>query len=405
MALKTIEDVDVQGECVLMRADFNVPMAADGSVGDDFRIRKSLPTIQSILSRGGKVVIMAHLGRPSGEGYEAHHSLQPIAHRLSELLGEAAADGVLFPSHDCVDAEAAQAVAGLADGQVLLLENLRFHVGESEDESGFVNKLAAYGDIYCNDAFGASHRPHASIYGVPMAMKPKPCVAGNLVADEVRFLGEALESPERPFVAIVGGAKVSDKIGALKNLIGKVDTLLVGGAMAYTLLKVMKKGVGSSLVENDKLALAEEIIHLVDASATDLVLPIDHVCGRELSDESPVEVIEGDIPDGWMGLDIGPATTARFTSVVRQAKTVVWNGPLGAFETVPFDVGTRQVAVSLAACTAAGGVTVVGGGDTASAVELAGVESRMSHVSTGGGASLKMLEGEQLIGLQPLDQA
>ena len=194
-------------------------------------------------------------------------------------------------------------------------------------------------------------------------------------------------------------------MGALKNLIGKVDTLLVGGAMAYTLLKVMGKGVGASLIENDKLAVAEEIIHLVDASATDLVLPIDHVCGRELSHESPVKVIEGDIPAGWMGLDIGPATTARFTAVVRQAKTVVWNGPLGAFETTPFDVGTRQVAVALAACTASGGVTVVGGGDTASAVDMAGVESRISHVSTGGGASLKMLEGEQLIGLQPLDEA
>ena len=405
MALKTIDDVDVKGKRVLMRADFNVPMGADGEVGDDFRIRKAVPTIKSILSRGGSVVIMSHLGRPSGEGYEPHSSLKPIANRLAELLGEDAADGVLFPSHDCIDKDAAAAVDGLAAGQVLLLENLRFHVGEAEDDAGFVSKLAPYGEIYCNDAFGASHRPHASIYGVPMAMKPKPCVAGKLVHDEVRFLREALEDPPRPFVAIIGGAKVSDKIGALKNLIGKVDTLLVGGAMAYTLLKVMGKGVGASLIESDKLSVAEEIIHLVDASATDLVLPIDHVCGRELSHESPVKVIEGDIPAGWMGLDIGPDTTARFTSVVRGAKTVVWNGPLGAFETAPFDVGTRQVAVALAACTEAGGITVVGGGDTASAVDLAGVEARMSHVSTGGGASLKVLEGEQLIGLQPLDEA
>lgn len=405
MALKTIEDVDVKGKRVLMRTDFNVPMTPEGEVGDDFRIRKALPSIRSVLGRGGRLVLMAHLGRPSGEGYEKHFSLKPIAARLSELLGEDAPDGVLFPSHDCIDSVAAGAVDGLGDGQVMLLENLRFHVGESEDDPVFVSKLTPYGDIYCNDAFGASHRPHASIYGVPMAMKPKPCVAGHLVAEEVRFLREALESPERPFVAIIGGAKVSDKIGALKNLIGKVDTLLVGGAMAYTLLKVMGKGVGASLVENDKLAEAGEIIHLVDASATDLVLPIDHVCGRELSHESPVKVVEGSIPDGWMGLDIGPETTARFTAVVRTAKTVVWNGPLGAFETTPFDVGTRQVAVALAACTAAGGVTVVGGGDTASAVDLAGVESRISHVSTGGGASLKMLEGEQLIGLQPLELA
>lgn len=405
MALKTIEDIDVQGKRVLMRTDFNVPMTPDGEVGDDFRIRMALPSIKSVLKRGGRLIIMSHLGRPSGEGPETHYSLKPIAKRLSELLGDDAQDGVLFPGQDCIDAASASAVEGLGDGQVMMLENLRFHVAETEDDATFAGKLAAYGEIYCNDAFGASHRPHASIYGVPMAMKPAPCVAGMLVSDEVKFLREALESPERPFVAIIGGAKVSDKIGALKNLIGKVDTLLVGGGMAYTLLKVMGHGIGASLVENDKLTEATEIIHLVDASATDLVLPTDHVCGRELSHESPVEVFEGDIPDGWMGLDIGPATTARFTAVVRDAKTVVWNGPLGAFETTPFDVGTRQVSVALAGCTAEGGITVVGGGDTASAVELAGVESRMSHVSTGGGASLKMLEGEQLIGLQPLDEA
>lgn len=405
MALKTIEDVDVKGQRVLMRVDFNVPMTPEGEVADDFRIQAALPSIRSVLSRGGRLVLMSHLGRPAAEGYEAHHSLAPIAKCLSGLIEDAAPDGVLFPSHDCIDQAAATAVAGLQDGQVLVLENLRFHVGETEGDAAFANKLAGYGDIYCNDAFGASHRPHASLYAVPMAMKPEPCVAGHLVSDEVRFLREALEDPKRPFIAIVGGAKVSDKIGALKNLIGKVDTLLVGGAMAYTLLKVMGQSVGTSLVENDKLTEAKEIIHLVDASATDMVLPVDHVCGRELSHESPVQVVTGEIPAGWMGLDIGPETTARFTDVVRKARTVVWNGPVGAFETRPFDVGSRQVAVALAACTAAGGITVVGGGDTASAVDVAGVAGRMSHVSTGGGASLKMLEGEQLIGLQPLDEA
>lgn len=405
MALKMIDQMDMKGKRVLMRVDFNVPMNPDGTVADDFRIKASLPSIKSVLAAGGRLVLMSHLGRPSGTGPEPHLSLAPIAQTLSGLLGSEAPDGVLFPSNDCVDQAAIAAADGLGDGQVMLLENLRFHAGETSGDADFANKLAVMGDIYCNNAFGASHRPHASMYAVPMAMKPKPCVAGGLVTEEVTFLREALKAPARPFVAITGGAKVSDKIGALKNLIGKVDTLLVGGAMAYTLLKVMGKKVGSSLVENDKLTEAAEIIHLVDSSATDLVLPVDHVCGRELSHESPVRVFDNEIPDGWMGLDIGPSTTARYTEVVRNAKVVVWNGPLGAFETRPFDVGSRQVAVAMAACTSNGGVTVVGGGDTASVVDLAGVTDRLSHVSTGGGASLKLLEGEDLIGLQPLDQA
>ena len=405
MSFKTIDQIDVKGQRVLMRVDFNVPMGPDGTVADDFRIKAALPSIKSVLSRGGRLILMSHLGRPAGTGPEPHLSLAPIAQSLSKLLGSDTPDGVLFPGTDCVDAATIAAADGLGDGQAMLLENLRFHDGETSGNAGFAQKLAALGDVYCNDAFGASHRPHASIYALPMAMKPKPCVAGSLVAEEVSFLREALKEPARPFVAITGGAKVSDKISALKNLIGKVDTLLVGGAMAYTLLKVRGKTVGTSLVENDKLTEAEEIIHLVDSSATDLVLPVDHVCGRELSHESPVRVFDDQIPDGWMGLDIGPATTARYTDIIRHAKTVVWNGPLGAFETRPFDVGTRQVAVAMAACTSNDGLTVVGGGDTAAAVELAGVSDRMSHVSTGGGASLKLLEGEDLIGLQPLDMA
>ena len=405
MSLKTIDQIDVKGQRVLMRVDFNVPMGPDGTVADDFRIKAALPSIKSVLARGGRLILMLHLGRPAGTGPEPHLSLAPVARSLSSLLGSDAPGGVLFPSNDCVDAAAIAAADGLGDGQAMLLENLRFHDGETSGDADFANKLAALGDVYCNDAFGACHRPHASIYALPMAMKPEPCVAGTLVAEEVAFLREALKDPARPFVAITGGAKVSDKISALKNLIGKVDTLLVGGAMAYTLLKVRGKSVGTSLVENDKLTEAEEIIHLVDSSATDLVLPVDHVCGRELSHESPVRVFDDEIPDGWMGLDIGPATTARYTDIIRHAKTVVWNGPLGAFETRPFDVGTRQVAVAMAACTSNDGVTVVGGGDTAAAVELAGVSDRMSHVSTGGGASLKLLEGEDLIGLQPLDMA
>jgi phosphoglycerate kinase len=404
MAFKTIEDVDVSGQRVLMRVDFNVPLSSNGRIEDDFRIRHALPSIRSVLSRGGRLILLSHLGRPAGAGYEEKLSLAPLAKHLTELLGDETPRGVGFPSTDCLDAEAAQAVSALGDGDVVLLENLRFHEGETCDSVDFAEKLSALGDLYCNDAFGCSHRKHASVHALPAAMSDRPRVAGLLVADEMRFMDDALETPNKPFVAILGGAKVSDKIGALKNLIGKVDTLLIGGAMAYTLMKVMGHKVGSSLVEDDKLALAKEIIHLVDASATDLVLPVDHICGRELSHESPVCVSDQDIPDGWMGLDIGPATTARFTSVVRGAQTVVWNGPLGAFETTPFDVGTRQIAVSMAACAQNGGLSIVGGGDTAAAVSLAGVSQRMSHVSTGGGASLRLLEGEPLIGLSCLEE-
>ncbi|MCH2145320.1 MAG: phosphoglycerate kinase [Phycisphaerales bacterium] len=405
MALKTIEDVDVRGRRVLMRVDFNVPLDPDGVVIDDFRIRAALPSIRSVLSRGGRLVLISHLGRPKGTGYEQAFSLAPVAAVLSELLADLLPEGVVFPGNDCIDEAASAATGSLEDGRVVLLENLRFHAGETAGDTVFAEQLAGHGDLYCNNAFGTSHRPHASMYGVPLAMKPNPCVAGSLVAEEVAFMGDALEHPTRPFVAITGGAKVSDKLTALRNLIGKVDTLLVGGAMAYTFMKALGQGVGSSLVEDDRLDDAREIIRLVDGSATDLVLPVDHVCGRELSDQSPVLVADQEIPDGWMGLDIGPASTARFTSVVREAGTVVWNGPLGAFETRPFDVGTRQVAVALAASTEAGGLTVVGGGDTASAVELAGVSGRMSHVSTGGGASLKLLEGASLVGLEALDRA
>jgi phosphoglycerate kinase len=404
MALKTIEDVDVAGKRVLMRVDFNVPMNSDCRIEDDFRIRHALPSIRSVLSRGGRLVLLSHLGRPSGDGFEEKLSLAPLAKKLADLLGSDAPRGVGFPSTDCLDTAAAEAVSALADGDVLLLENLRFNVGETTDSPEFAQKISMLGDVYCNDAFGCSHRKHASVHALPAAMSDRPRVMGLLVADEMRYMADALSKPEKPFVAILGGAKVSDKIGTLKNLIGKVDTLLVGGAMAYTLMKVMGRKVGSSLVEDDKIALAKEIIHLVDASATDLVLPVDHICGRELSHESPVCVSDVDVPDGWMGLDIGPATTARFTSVVRGARTVVWNGPLGAFETTPFDVGTRQVAVSMAACAQNGGLSIVGGGDTAAAVSLAGVSHRMSHVSTGGGASLRLLEGEPLVGLSCLEE-
>lgn len=392
MALVTIDDLDVRGQTVVLRVDFNVPE------GDDFRIRAAIPTIRSVLDRGGRLVLLSHLGRPKGDGFEDAFSLRTVAKRLEALLGDAAPRGVGFASLD-------QGIGTLEDGDVLLLENLRFDAGEKAGDQSFAARLAALGDIYCNDAFGTAHRAHASMVALPNAMKPKPCVAGLLLAEEVRFLRDVLEAPGRPFVAVMGGAKVSDKLGAIKNLVGRIDTLLVGGAMAYTLLKVLGHKVGSSLVEEERLDDAREIVRMIESSSTEMRLPIDHVCGRALSSVSPLQIVDGDIPEHWMGLDIGPQTTAEFTNVLRGAKTIVWNGPMGAFETMPFDVGTRQLALALAAATHNGATTIVGGGDTVAAVKLAGVVDRVGHVSTGGGASIRMLEGRALPGLEPLDEA
>jgi phosphoglycerate kinase len=409
MRKATIDRVDVKGKRVLVRVDFNVPLDDHGAITDDRRIRASLPTLRSVLARGGRLVLMSHLGRPEGKGFEPDGTLRPVAARLQELLGADAPHGVQFPSNDPVDEAAATAVASLPERGVVLLDNLRFVKGEKKGDAAFAAKLAAYGDVYCNDAFGTSHRADASMYAVPMAMRSgspaKPCVAGFLLAAELEYLMQRLEQPARPFTAILGGAKIADKLAAISNLMKKVDALIVGGAMAYTLLKAQGVAIGSSLVQNDFLGEAEKILAASKAGGCRILLPVDHVCAQKLEAGAPTKTVVGPIPDGWMGLDIGPATITQFAAQIRGSKTVVWNGPMGAFETRPFDAGTRAVALAAAEATAAGTVTIAGGGDTAASLEEFGLAERFSHVSTGGGASLEVLEGKHLVCLDALDPA
>ncbi|HMN95923.1 MAG TPA: phosphoglycerate kinase [Phycisphaerales bacterium] len=400
MAIQTLDRVDVSGKRVLMRVDFNVPLEK-GAVADDLRIVAALPAIDSVLSRGGSVVLISHLGRPEGTGVEEKYSLRPVAARLAELRPAAK---VSFPSADCVDAAAAAAVAALRPGEVLLLENLRFHGGEKRGDPAFAAKLAAYGDIYCNDAFGTAHRPDASMVAVPKAMAPKPRVMGPLMAKEVNYLRDAVAHAKRPVAVVLGGAKVSDKIGVIEHCIDRVDFILVGGAMAYTFLKALGRRVGSSRVEEGKVKDAHAMIQRLAESPTKGMLPIDHVCGKELAEGTPVKVFDEQIEDGWMGLDIGPRSVIRFAEPLREAGTIVWNGPLGAFETRPFDAGTRLIAEVIARQTQRGATTIIGGGDTAAAVESFGLADQFSHVSTGGGASLELLEGREFESLKVLDQ-
>lgn len=401
MPKKTIAAVDVAGKRALVRVDFNVPID-NGAITDDRRIREALPTIRSILDRAGRAVLMSHLGRPDGTGYDPATSLAPVAARLAELL----ARPVSFPSTDCIDAKAAAAVAALKDGQCLLLENLRHHAAEKAGDPAFAARLAAYADLYVNDAFGTCHRPDASMLAVPRALAGKPRVCGFLVEKEIRFLSEALAKPPRPFVVILGGAKVSDKMGAIDHLLPRADAVLIGGAMAYTFLKALGRRVGSSRVEDDRLPDARRTLDLAASRKADLHLPSDHVCSTQFAKiGGKIEVFADNIPDGFMGLDIGPRTQADFAAVIRKAKTIVWNGPVGVFEWTPFRVGTQQVARAIADATAAGATSIVGGGDTAAAVESFSLADRMSHVSTGGGASLEMLEGRKFESVEILDDA
>jgi phosphoglycerate kinase len=404
MAKRSIADIDVAGRRVLTRVDFNVPLDG-GRIVDDRRIEAALPTIRSIVSRGGRAVLLSHLGRPKGVGYEEAYSLRPVAKRLEELLGEEAIGGVAFPSEDCLDEAAQAAVEALPEGGVALLENLRFHAGEKKGDADFAARLASLGEIYCNDAFGTCHRSDASMVALPRAMKPAPAVAGFLLDAEIRYLQGAVADPKRPFVAILGGAKVSDKLGAIRHLLERVDALVVGGAMAYTLLAAQGVAVGGSRVEPDMLGEAKDVLDLAAAKGRQLLLPIDHVCGRALQAGTETISVDGAIPEGWMGLDVGPRTAEAFASAIRAAGTVVWNGPMGVFEMPPFDAGTHRVAEAVAAATEAGAVTIAGGGDTAAAVEVFGVANRLSHVSTGGGASLEMLEGKAFESLAMLDDA
>ena len=401
MAKKNITAVSVSGKRALIRVDFNVPIE-DGAITDDRRIREALPTIRSVLDRGGSAVLMSHLGRPEGKGFEAEYSLKPAAERLAKLLGKP----VAFPSQDCVDEKAAAAVRAMKPGDVVLLENLRFHKAEKKGDAGFAAKLAAYGDLYVNDAFGTCHRPEASMVAVPKALEGKPRVVGLLVEKELKYLTEAIASPKKPFVVVLGGAKVSDKMPAIENLLPKADALIVGGAMAYTFLKALGRQVGTSKVEEDRLADAKRALDLAATLKKQVHLPLDHVASTKFEESGgETRLFEGDIGSGYMGLDIGPKTQAAYTKLIAGAKTVVWNGPMGVFEWKAFEAGTKAVANAMVEATKAGAVTIVGGGDSAAAVDKFGVADRMSHVSTGGGASLEMLEGKKFESVDLLDNA
>ncbi len=407
---KTIAAVPVASRRVLCRVDFNVPIE-DGKITDDRRIREALPTLRSVLDRsggGGSLVLMSHLGRPEGKGFEAEFTLRPVAARLGELLGRP----VLFPSNDCTDAAAEAAVTALKPGEVLLLENVRFAKGEKKGEATYAAKLASYGDIYVNDAFGTAHREDGSMFAVPKAMgggegRPgKPRVAGLLLQKELDYLSVKLARPAKPFVVVLGGAKVSDKIGLIENLIPRASAILVGGAMAYTFLASLGKKVGSSRVEGDKVAEAKRLLDLAKARGCDLHLPSDHLCSTTFAETGgTVKPFSGDIGEGFMGLDIGPATQAEYARVLKPAKTIVWNGPMGVFEWAAFAAGTRAVANAMVEATKAGAITIVGGGDSAAAAEAFGVADKFSHVSTGGGASLEMLSGKPFTTVELLDNA
>ncbi len=400
MAKKTIADVDVSGKKVLMRVDFNVPLKAtednQATVTDDRRVRMALPSIESVLDRGGSVVLMSHVGRPSGRGVEPEFSIKPAADVLSALLNRP-----VVTAPDCVGADTASLINVMKPGDVVMLENLRFHKAETKGDQAFADEIAAFGDIYCNDAFGTCHREHASMYGVPKAMKEKgkPVVVGFLVEKEIKYLTDTIANPQRPFIAILGGAKVSDKINVIDNLLGICDHVLIGGAMAYTFSLAQGGAVGKSLVEKDKVDLAKA---LIAKGGKKLVLPTDTHCGDDFSADCNKKVVKaGQVPDGWEGLDIGPETSKAYAALAKGAKTVVWNGPMGVFEMPPFDAGTKAVAQAIADSDA---VSIIGGGDSAAAIEQLGFAEQVSHVSTGGGASLEMLEGKRFATVDLLDE-
>jgi 3-phosphoglycerate kinase len=386
----TVRDVPLEGRRVLMRADFNVPLKG-GEVGDATRILESLPTIRYVLGQGGRLVLMSHLGRPDGARLP-EASLAPVAARLSQELGMP----VPLIDDPCAPAAAAR-VEALEPGAVVMIENIRFFPGETGNDPEFAAALARLGDVFVNDAFGSSHRAHASVSGVAAHL---PAVAGFLVEKEIEAFERILKDPERPFVAIVGGAKVSDKILVLERLIEKVDGLLIGGGMAYTFLKALGSAVGASRVDAERVSFARKLLKRAEERGVAIRLPSDHVCARTISASAERKVVEGGVPEGWLGLDIGPATIAAFADRIASARTILWNGPMGVFELAPFAGGTRAVAE---ACAGSRAVTVVGGGDSAAAVNELGLASRMTHVSTGGGASLELLEGRKLPGIAALE--
>jgi len=392
----TINDIQLAGKRVLVRVDFNVPLDETQRITDDTRIVESLPTIRKILADGGKAILMSHLGRPKGK-VKPEFSLKPAADRLAQLLGSP----VAFAS-DCIGDVADAAVAKLANGECLLLENLRFRNEEEGNDVEFAKALAKHGDVYVNDAFGTAHRAHASTEGVTKFITT--CVAGFLMEKELEFLGNAVENPIRPFVAILGGAKISGKIDVIQSLMSKVDTLIIGGGMAYTFFKAQGLEIGKSLLEADKVELAKEILAEAAKKNINLLLPVDCIAASDFKNDADTKVVaKNAIPADWQALDIGPDTVKLFSDVVKSAKTVVWNGPMGVFEMPSFAVGTNAVAMALVEATKAGAKTIVGGGDSAAAIAQAGLSKDVSHVSTGGGASLEFLEGKVLPGVEALN--
>lgn len=390
---KTVKDVDVRSRRVLVRVDYNVPLNANGNVSDDKRITASLPTINYLLEQGARIILCSHLGRPKGE-VKKEFSLAPVAKRLKELLPNV---NIYFAS-DCIGEEAQQKAAALKDGEILLLENLRFHKEEEKNDPEFAKKLASLAEIYVNDAFGTVHRAHASTAGVAAYL---PAVAGFLIGKELSIMGGALENPERPFVAILGGAKVADKIGVITNLLNKCDTLLIGGGMAYTFFKAMGYEIGDSLLDAESIDLAKQLMETAKEKGVKLLLPVDTVVAKAFAaDAEHMTVASNAIPAGWQGLDIGEKTRELFAAEIKNAKTVIWNGPMGVFEFPEFAKGTEAVAKACAEC---GGTTIIGGGDSASAVKKLGYADKMTHISTGGGASLEFLEGKVLPGVAALN--
>ncbi|MEX2602208.1 MAG: phosphoglycerate kinase [Balneolaceae bacterium] len=393
----TLKDVDLTGKTVLMRVDFNVPIK-NGVISDDNRIQQALQSIRFVLEKNAKLILTSHLGRPSGKP-DPEFSLEPVANHLQTLIS-----GKVHFAPDCIGESAERVIAEAGPGEVVLLENVRFHPEEKKNDPGFSKKLAAHADLFVNDAFGSSHRAHSSVAGVTEFLQP--AVSGFLLEKEIRYLNESVNNPVRPFTAILGGAKVSDKIGVIENLLNKVDNILIGGGMTYTFYKAKGLPIGNSLLEEEKVELAGELIRNAEERGVDLLLPIDSVVSREFSNDAERAVVDEDgIEDGWMALDIGPKSISLFSKVILGSKTVVWNGPMGVFEMSNFAKGTFEVAEALAKATRNGATTIIGGGDSAAAIKKAGLEEAVSHVSTGGGASLEFLEGKDLPGVISLTDA
>ncbi len=394
MAKKTLHDIDIKGKTVLMRVDFNVPII-EGSITDDNRVVQALPSIQYVVDQGAKLVLMSHLGRPKGS-LDPEFSLEPVAQHLASLV-----DVPVHFAHDCIGEAAEKVISAAKESEIVVLENVRFHAGETKNDPHFAQQLAAYAHVFVNDAFGSSHRVHASVAGVTAFMENS--VSGFLLEKEITYLSDSVNDPKRPFVAILGGAKVSDKISVIQRLLTKVDTIIIGGGMAYTFLAAKGYSVGDSLLEEDKIPMAKALMDQALEVGVNLMLPVDLVIADDFSNDANRKVVTADgILDNWESLDIGPETITLFSGAITQAKMVLWNGPMGVFEMPNFAVGTQSIAQALVTATEQGATTIIGGGDSASAIKQAGLSDQVSHVSTGGGASLEYLEGKELPGLSHL---